>query len=61
MWSVLGNVLIVLTLSAAIGAGVALFVIARQDVSRAGKVVGVLILAATISMAIYVVLGQHWL
>jgi len=61
MWSVLGNVLIVLTLSAAIGAGVALFVIARQDVSRAGKVLGVLIVAAAVCTAIYVVLGEHWL
>ena len=61
VWSVLGNVLIVLALSAALGAGIALFVIARQDVSRTGKVLGVLIVVAAISMAIYVVLGQHWL
>lgn len=61
MWSALGNVLIALTLSAAMGAGVALFVIARQDASRIGKVLGVSIVATAISMAIYVILGQHWL
>ena len=61
MWSVLGNVLIVLTLSAAIGVGVALFVIARQDASRTGKVLGVFIVAAAIGTAIYVVLGEYWL
>jgi hypothetical protein len=61
MWSVLGNALIILTLATAIGAGLALFVIARQDASRMGKVLGVLIVVTAIGMAIYIVLGQHWL
>jgi hypothetical protein len=61
MWATLGNVLIALTLVTAIGGGVALFVIARQDASRTGIVLGVLIVATAASMAMYVALGQHWL
>ena len=61
MWSVLINVLIVLTLSAAVGGGAALFVIAGQDASRTGKVLGVLVVTAAIGTAVYVVLGDHWL
>ena len=61
MWSALGNVLIAVTLSAAMGAGVALFVIARQDASGIGKVLGLLMVVAAISTAMYVVLGEHWL
>jgi hypothetical protein len=61
MWSVLGNVLLTLVLSAAIGVSVVLFVIAHQDDSRAGKVLAVLMAAISISMTLYIVLGQHWL
>lgn len=61
MWATLGNVLIALAIVAAIGAGVALFVIARQDASGIGKVLGLLVVVAAISIAMYVVLGQHWL
>ena len=61
VWATLGNFLIALTLVAAIGAGVALFVIARQDASRTGRVLGVSTVAIAVSAAIYVVLGQHWL
>lgn len=60
MWAMLGNVLIALMFLAAISGGVALFVIACQDTSRTGKVLGVLV-AIAIGMAVYVVLGQHWL
>ena len=48
MWATLGNALIGLMLLAAIGGGVALFVIARQDTSRTGKV-GVSIVAIAIT------------
>ncbi len=61
MWSVLGNVLLALMLSAAAGAGATLFIIAHQDDSRTGEVLGVLMAATAISMALYVVLGHHWL
>jgi hypothetical protein len=60
MWPVLGNVLVALMLSVAAGAGVTLFVIAHQDDSRVGEVLGVLIAVASVSTVAYVVLGQHW-
>ena len=61
MWSTFENVLLALTLSVAAGAGVALFVIAHQDDSRRGEVLGVLMAATAISTAVYVVVGKHWL
>ena len=50
-----------LILLAAIGAGTALAIIADQDESRAGKALGVLMTAIAITVALYIVLGKHWL
>ena len=61
MWSILGNVLLALTLLAVICASVALSVIAHQDDSRTGEVLGVLMAAVAVSTTVYVVLGYHWL
>ena len=61
MWSVLGNVLIALMLSAVVCASVVLSIIAHQDDSRTGEVLGVLMAAIAISTAVYVILGHHWL
>ena len=60
MLAIAGNVLVVLTIAGGVGIGVALFVIAKQDESRAGRVIGCLVAAAAVIQAIYFVTGRRW-
>ena len=57
----LGNGVIGVALLAAIGGGVALFDIARQDGSRQGQVLGVLFPLAAILIGAYLTIFHHWL
>lgn len=55
-----GNIAIVLVLLAVFAAGVALFWIARQDDSRAGRLIGLLAIAGS-AVAFVWLGGGHWL
>lgn len=56
-----GNIAIGLGLAAVFVGGLALFWIARQDDSRAGRLLGLLAMAATAAALGYVTYGHHWL
>lgn len=56
-----GNVVIALILAAVFLGGGSLFFIARQDDSRAGRVIGVLSATASTAVALYLTAGHHWL
>lgn len=58
--SVVGNILIVVALAAVFLGGLALFWIARQDDSRAGRLLGMLAMAAVIVALGYIDRGNHW-
>ena len=55
------NVLIGLAIAGAVLGGLALFWIARQDGSRLGRVLGVLLPVAAILAGTYLTIGHHWL
>ena len=50
------KILVILAAATAAGAGVALFVIARQDGSKAGQVLGIALPVLTIIFALYLIL-----
>ena len=54
------NALILLALGTAIGGGVVLFVIASQDQSPQGRILGVLIPVVAALISAYLILGRHW-
>jgi hypothetical protein len=54
------DVLIGLAIAGAALGGVVLFWIARQDGSRLGSVLGILLPILAIFAAIYLTLGRHW-
>jgi hypothetical protein len=56
MYSIAVKILVTIGATAAVGVGVALFTIARQDGSKAGQVLGVAIPLVAIIFAIYFVL-----
>jgi hypothetical protein len=56
MQAITVNVLITFAAAVAVGAGVVLFTIAKQDGSKAGQVLGVAIPVAAIISAIYLTL-----
>ena len=56
----LGNIVICLALLAAILGGIALFWIARQDDSRAGRLLGLLAVALGAMALLYLGSGNHW-
>jgi len=55
------NALIGVALLALFLGGFALFWIARQDDSRAGRLLGLLAMATTVTMLGYLTYGHHWL
>jgi len=57
----LWNVVIALAAAALFLAGFALFWIARQDDSRAGRLLGLLAMAASMVGLSYMTYGHHWL
>jgi hypothetical protein len=59
--SVVANALIGLTLAGTSLGGVALFWIARQDDSRAGRLLGLLAIALSVVALIWLSVGHHWL
>lgn len=58
--ALLGNILICLILVAAVAGGVALFWIARQDDSRAGRLIGMLAVALGAVAILWLGTGNHW-
>jgi uncharacterized membrane protein len=59
--SLLGNIVIALVLAGLFLGGGALFFIARQDDSRAGRLIGLLVATAGAVAIIYLTAGHHWL
>ena len=59
--SLLGNIVIALILAGWFLGGSALFFIARQDDSRAGRFIGLLAATAGAVAIIYMTAGHHWL
>ena len=59
--SFVGNVIIALVLVGFFLGGGALFFIARQDDSQAGRVIGFLSVGAAAVAVIYLTAGHHWL
>jgi uncharacterized membrane protein len=57
----IGNIVIALVLVAALASGVSLFWIARQDDSRAGRLIGLLVVAIAAVTLIWLYTGHHWL
>ena len=55
------NMLIGIALFALFLGGFALFWIARQDDSRAGRLLGLVAMAATVAILGYLTRGHHWL
>jgi len=61
MLATIGNVLLILGVAAGLGGGAALFIIAKQDDSRAGRMIGAAITSVCVIAALYLTLGNHWL
>ena len=59
--AMVANLLIGLALAAAALGGFALFWIARQDDSRAGRLLGLLAIALSVVALIWLSTGHHWL
>jgi disulfide bond formation protein DsbB len=59
--SLLGNIIIALVLAGLFLGGGALFFIAQQDDSRAGRLIGLLAATAGAVATIYLTAGHHWL
>jgi hypothetical protein len=59
--SFIGNFVIALVLAGFFLGGGALFFIARQDDSHAGRAIGLLAATAGAVAAIYLTVGHHWL
>jgi hypothetical protein len=59
--SLVGNIVIALILAGFFLGGGALFFIARQDDSHAGRVVGIISAAVSVIAALYLTAGHHWL
>jgi hypothetical protein len=55
MHAIIFKVIVTLGAALAVGAGVALFTIARQDDSRTGQIIGVVIPVVALIVAIYLV------
>ena len=60
MLALFGNLFMFLVLAGVILGGVALFWIARQDDSRAGRFLGLLAVVCGGVVLIYVIYGGHW-
>jgi hypothetical protein len=56
-----GHVLIALILAGFFLGGGALFFIARQDDSHAGRLVGIISAAVSVIATLYLSVGHHWL
>lgn len=54
------NIAMLLVIAAAVMGGTALFWIARQDDSRAGRLLGLLIVALGAAAVLYLATGRHW-
>ncbi len=54
------NLLLISALLALVVFGWALYWIARQDDSKAGRAMGVFAIAGGASVALYLALGRHW-
>ena len=61
MFAFAGNALIALIVVGVFLGGGALFFIARQDDSHAGQVIGLLLVAASLSVFLGLSAGHHWL
>jgi hypothetical protein len=59
--SVVANALVGLMLAGTSLGGFALFWIARQDDSRAGRLLGLLAIAVSVVAVIWLSVGHHWL
>jgi hypothetical protein len=59
--SLIGNIVIALVLAGFFLGGGALFFIARQDDSQAGRLIGLLSAVAGAVAALYLTAGHHWL
>ena len=59
--TMIGNIIIGSVLAAALLGGIALFWIARQDDSRAGRLIGLLAMAVATVLFISLTSGHHWL
>ena len=55
-----GNILLCLVVAGAFLGSVALFWIARQDVSHLGRVLGLVAVLVAILFGAYLTLGDHW-
>jgi len=55
------NALIAIALFALFLGGFALFWIARQDDSRAGRLLGLLAMTAAVGLLVFLSYGRHWL
>ncbi|HUO90839.1 MAG TPA: hypothetical protein VMU08_16820 [Rhizomicrobium sp.] len=58
--STFANIVVGLLLAGTFAAGFALFWIARQDDSRAGRILGLLAMAGTVALTGYLHFGRHW-
>jgi hypothetical protein len=61
MIAFVGNIVIALILAGFFLGGGALFFIARQDDSHAGRVIGILSATVGAIAAVYLTAGHHWL
>jgi len=61
MWNIAGNVFFALQMAATFLIGVALFLIARQDESRLGRILGITLTVLALFELAYLTFGNHWL